>query len=219
MIWCSFNLITSTIYCHTLHTFSRFFREPPGVVLVPDEGQEEPLVLLVEVSPVIEGGVCGELVLGKLEPPPAGPRGGVQKEDEGEGRGQHRAVVQVLPPQTRSATRAWTDCMTDWSGLTWRTSIGRPPLWRSGGRCWPSGRAGRSTARWRWWTGRRPRGRCRWCRGCPPQCRRRTLPPFRLCQWRTCRSDEPQLSHLPGNIIFYEQNVIGQRWFLRKLAR
>ena len=100
-IWYNTFLITPTVY-HTFYTFSWFFREPPGVFLVPDEGEQKAFVPLVEVPPVVEAGVLRELVLGELEPPPAGPRGGVQEEDEGEGRGEHRVVVKVLPPQARS---------------------------------------------------------------------------------------------------------------------
>ena len=78
----------------------RLVGEAPGVVLVPDQGEQQPLVALVEVLAVVEAGVAGELVLGEVDLLPALVAGRVQQEDEGEGGRQHRAVVQVLPPQT-----------------------------------------------------------------------------------------------------------------------
>ena len=45
------SLVTPTVQ-HAFDTFSRFFREAPGVFLVPDKGQQEPLVSFVEVPPV-----------------------------------------------------------------------------------------------------------------------------------------------------------------------
>ena len=78
----------------------RLVGEAPGVVLVPDQGEQQPLVALVEVLAVVEAGVAGELVLGEVNLLPALVAGRVQQEDEGEGGRQHRAVVQVLPPQT-----------------------------------------------------------------------------------------------------------------------
>ena len=78
----------------------RLVGESPGVVLVPDQGEQQPLVALVEVLAVVEAGVAGELVLGEVDLLPALVAGRVQQEDEGEGGRQHRAVVQVLPPQT-----------------------------------------------------------------------------------------------------------------------
>ena len=45
------SLVTPTVQ-HAFDTFSRFFRESPGVFLVPDKGQQKPLVSFVEVPPV-----------------------------------------------------------------------------------------------------------------------------------------------------------------------
>ena len=95
-------LVSATVHhaLVALEALVRLVGEAPGVILVPDQGEQQPLVALVEVLAVVEAGVPGELVLGEVDLLPALVAGRVQQEDEGEGGRQHRAVVQVLPPQT-----------------------------------------------------------------------------------------------------------------------
>ena len=95
-------LVSATVHhaLVALEALVRLVGEAPGVVFVPDKGEQQPLVALVEVLAVVEAGVAGELVLGEVDLLPALVAGRVQQEDEGEGGRQHRAVVKVLPPQT-----------------------------------------------------------------------------------------------------------------------